>query len=138
MPILRDFGLHPFWDSTNVFDFLCGSPFGRDHFDYFDFRPHDATYEDVFDGFVFYRPLSEHRLVSGIPGMFDDGFEAEAKRRLAVTGRTVDDEDFAAIVAASSEPLIEKYEDLERYEVMIGRWLEGEAATEDADSGPRN
>lgn len=105
------------------FDF-AGSPFGRDSFDYFPFRPHDATYEDVFDGFVFYRPLPEHRLVSGIPGLFDDGFEAEARRRFAVVGRAVADTDFMEMVAAANEPMVESYDELSRYEAVIDRWLE--------------
>jgi hypothetical protein len=105
------------------FDF-AGSPFGEDPFDYFAFRPHSVRYEDVFDGFVFFRPLAEHRLKTGIPGMFDDGFDAEARRRFAITGRTVADADFEAMIANAAEPLVERYDDTEKIEVMISGWLE--------------
>ena len=109
------------------FDF-AGSPFGRDRFDFFPFESSTVRYQDVFEGFVFYRPLSEHRLESGIPGLFDDGFEAEAKRRIAITGRTVEDAAFEALVDASVEPLIELYDRPDEIEAMISRWIDGSPA----------
>lgn len=117
------------------FDF-AGSPFGRDRFDFFPFESSTVRYQDVFDGFVFYRPLSEHRLESGIPGLFDDGFEAEAKRRIAITGRTVDDEAFEALVGASVEPWIELYDRPEEIEAMISRWIDESPAEGTGDSNP--
>jgi len=70
------------------FDFK-GSPFGRDPFDYFPFPiPVTYTYQDVFTGFVFYKPLSEHRMSFGVPDIFDASFAAELVRRCQITGRT--------------------------------------------------
>ncbi len=105
-----------------AFDFAA-SPFGEDSFDYFAFRPHSVTYQDVFTGFVFWRPLDEHRLVSGIPGLFD-GFEEELRRRLAVVGADMSEHDFESLLAASSEPVSEPYDELERLEASIASWLE--------------
>jgi hypothetical protein len=107
------------------FDF-AGSPFGRDAFDYFAFRPHSKAYEDVFTGFVFYRPLTEHYLLSGIPGLFDDGFADEVRRRFALTGRDFDESDLAESVAASATPVRETYDAEERLEAEISAWLLGD------------
>jgi len=70
------------------FDFK-GSPLGDDAFDYFPFPiPVSYTYQDVFTGFVFYKPLSEHRMSFGVPDIFDASFAAELVRRCQITGRT--------------------------------------------------
>jgi hypothetical protein len=70
------------------FDFK-GSPFGYDAFDYFPFPiPVSYTYKDVFTGFVFYKPLSEHRMSFGVPDILDDAFTAELVRRRQITGAT--------------------------------------------------
>jgi len=70
------------------FDFK-GSPLGDDPFDYFPFPiPVSYTYQDVFTGFVFYKPLSEHRMSFGVPGLLDPEFTAELVRRSQITGRT--------------------------------------------------
>jgi ketosteroid isomerase-like protein len=105
-----------------AFDF-AGSPFGDDPFDYFAFRPHSATYSDVFTGFVFWRPLSEHYLQSGVPGLFEDGFADEVRRRLALTGRQLREEALAESIAASDEPVREGYDEPERLEASIAKWL---------------
>jgi hypothetical protein len=105
-----------------AFDFPA-SPFGRDSFDYFSFRPHSVTYQDVFTVFVFWRPLDEHRMVSGIPGLFD-GFEEELRRRLEVVGADISEQDLDSLLAASVEPVSEPYDELERLEGAIAGWLE--------------
>ena len=105
-----------------AFDFAA-SPFGKDPFDYFAFRPHTVTYQDVFTGFIFWRPLDEHRLVSGIPGLFAD-FTDEFHRRLAVVGTELPEQEIEALLTASSKPVSEPYDELERLEASIAAWLE--------------
>jgi hypothetical protein len=65
---------------------LASSPFGGDEFDFFPFRLGRATYEQMFTGFVFYEPLTRHRMVVGIPGLLADGFAATLDARLAIAG----------------------------------------------------
>jgi hypothetical protein len=60
-----------------------GSPFGEDPFDIWPFKQH-FKYKDVFDGFVFYKPVDEHLLVVGIPGIIDSAFAPEILRRYAL------------------------------------------------------
>lgn len=64
------------------FDF-GNSPFGRDTFDIWPMKV-GLTFEDVFDGFVFYLPLEEHKNVVGIPGFVDSSFAQELVRRFAL------------------------------------------------------
>jgi hypothetical protein len=73
------------------FDFR-GSPFGADSFDLYRFDPAIAAlrYEDVFDGFVFFKPIAEHRYVHGAPGLLNEAFVRELRRRFALAvGTTV-------------------------------------------------
>jgi hypothetical protein len=62
---------------------FAGSPFGRDTFDIWPAKV-GFTYEEVFDGFVFYLPLEKHLYVTGMPGLVDDVFAAELVRRYAL------------------------------------------------------
>lgn len=61
------------------FNFL-GSPFGKDQFDAAFFTAPDVCYQDVFTGFVFYKPLEEHYQRNGFPYEFD-GFEDSILKR---------------------------------------------------------
>lgn len=73
------------------FDFK-GSPFGGDSFDLFPFIPEIAAmhYEDMFTGFVFYKPLAEQHWQTGFPGLLDEAFLKEVRRRFKVPeGTTV-------------------------------------------------
>jgi hypothetical protein len=71
------------------FDFR-GSPFGEDAFDYFPFIPHHRCYQDVFTGFVFFKPLEAHRQSFGLPGLIDASFGEEYMRRASITGHRVE------------------------------------------------
>jgi hypothetical protein len=66
------------------FDFT-GSPFGNDSFDYFPV-PSKYRYRDVFTGFIFYRPLDEHKMSMGIPNLFDAAFVDELIARYEIEG----------------------------------------------------
>jgi hypothetical protein len=106
------------------FDF-AGTPFGNDRFDYFTFVQHTKTYADVFNGFVFYRPLEDHLLQWNIPGFVDRAFLPSLKGRIAIAtdfrypfGFTLRDYE-----REYNEPRSVRYPDLERYDQLIGRWL---------------
>jgi len=77
------------------FDFK-GSPLGDDPFDYFPFPiPVSYTYQDVFTGFMFHKPLSEHRMSFGVAGLLDPEFTAELVRRCRIAGGTEPPEELA-------------------------------------------
>jgi hypothetical protein len=72
-----------------AFDFR-GSPLGEDAFDYFPFVPHHLRYQDVFTGFVFFKPLEAHRQSFGLPGLLDASFGEELTRRVSITGDPIE------------------------------------------------
>ena len=103
---------------------LAGSPFGDDDFDYH-FRYSGITYADVFDGFIFYKPLREHRHHYTVPGIFDDAFLAEYPRRLAAAGRGVRTAEEMREYAAELEARrAVPYNDMEGLQAPIDDWLE--------------
>jgi hypothetical protein len=58
-------------DNPNVGFNFGGSPFGNDRFDAAVFRTPSLKYEDVFTGFIFYKPLSDHIVKYGFPFEFE-------------------------------------------------------------------
>ncbi len=89
------------------FDFLS-SPLGEDAFDYFPFIAHQLRYQDIFTGFVFFKPLEAHRHSLGLPGLIDDSFADELKRREAITGD------------ASEGDISQKIKELKEAHVTVG------------------
>ncbi len=66
------------------FDFK-GSPFGKDAFDYAHGKNnHLFTYSDIFTGYVFYRPIRNHKLSTGINGIITKDFYDEFLRRVKI------------------------------------------------------
>ncbi len=97
-----DFDVVPFqdgkWDAAflvagkdNLGFSLRGNAFGRSHFDYWNFTPHNYSYEDVFDGFVYYKQICSQKLIFGIPNFIDSVFLDEVKRRNEITGNSKED-----------------------------------------------
>jgi hypothetical protein len=75
---------------------LRGSPLGDDDFDYFALPfPIGRTYQDVFTGFVFFKPLDEHKMSFGVPGLVDAKYAEEMARRYQVIGENVSAEQIA-------------------------------------------
>lgn len=62
------------------FNFI-NTPFGKDSFDLW--APGNAgfTYQDVFTGFVFYNPIEDQKLITGVPGFLDSAYLDEFFRR---------------------------------------------------------
>ena len=71
------------------FDFT-GSPFGYDKFDLAIKNIPLLTYKDVFTGFIFYKPLSQHFEKTGFPFEFDNFEDIILKRAGTVDQSSVD------------------------------------------------
>lgn len=78
------------WDAAfkflNIDDIgfdLGGTPFGKDHLDIWDVNS-SYTYEDAFDGFVFYKPIEAYNLVSYFDGLIPKEMEEEFFRRFKI------------------------------------------------------
>lgn len=81
-----------YWDAafsisnkTDIgFDFK-NSPFGEDYFDYASGKNNDQfRYKNIFTGFVFYKPLTQHKLSTGVNGIIDSDFYNEFLRRIKI------------------------------------------------------
>ncbi len=60
-----------------------GSPFGKDFFDYYKGKEY-LSYQDVFTGMVFYKPLEKFKCFIGIPGLVTDEYLKELVRRIKI------------------------------------------------------
>lgn len=68
-------------------------------------------YQDVFTGFVFYKPLEEHRLAVGIPGVFDEGFDNVLLERCAIAGRPMQGDEVRSLISELGRVTTYAYED---------------------------
>ena len=115
-------------DPARGFDFR-GSPFGDDPFDYFPFPiPVNFKYRDEFTGFVFYKPLREHKMSFGIPGITTEAFKAELLRRFRDSGNDAPEEDLKSMIERIGSLQVFGYEKEDVFgktdlEGSIGKWL---------------
>lgn len=72
---------------------LKGSPFGKDYYDMVENMitqvleetiEYDLNYQDVFHGFIFYKPFEDLEMRWGIPGIITKDWEEEISRRLSI------------------------------------------------------
>ena len=75
-------------DINNIGFDMNGTPFGNDYFDYFPYVKHNLTYNDAFDGFIYWKHLNEHRIVYGFPEFFNENFVEEYHRRTEIIGKS--------------------------------------------------
>ena len=70
---------------TDAFAFdLKDSPFGKDNFDYFALpwaKENDMQYQDMFNGFIYYKALIDHRASVGFNHLFDPENIAKLQER---------------------------------------------------------
>ena len=70
---------------TDAFAFdLKDSPFGKDHFDYFAVpwaMENGMQYQDMFNGFIYYKALADHRASVGFNHLFDPENVAKLQER---------------------------------------------------------
>ncbi|MFS4467541.1 hypothetical protein [Maribacter sp. 2210JD10-5] len=108
------------------FDF-ADSPFGNDYFDYYPYRASDYRYADIFKGYVFYKPISEFKLVLGYDGLLEDGFKEEYGRRLELFKQyRKNDSTFKLGSVSNSLNSVKEYpiEDLDTIQYLINRRIE--------------
>ena len=108
------------------FDFK-NSPFGSDSFDYFPFQ-HDYTYNDIFVGFVFYKPLEKHVMQYGIPRIFDAEFIEEFTKRHRIKNEKITQKEIDEMIEDLGEIHEYGYDSKEHlgesdYKELIEKWL---------------
>lgn len=66
---------------------MKNSPFGNDRFDDYPYITTRLKWHDVFDHFIFYKPLSEHLISDGMENIIDTEFRKELERRYMIIGK---------------------------------------------------
>lgn len=112
------------------FDFV-ETQFGNDHFDYWDATAHTFQYQDIFNGFVYYKPPREFLLMSGIDGIVNEGFKKEINRRFTIAenskyiskaighGLKAEEE----IIDKVNKTSVKKLNNLDSLKVIENKWL---------------
>ncbi|MDR2936420.1 MAG: hypothetical protein LBU80_03655 [Rikenellaceae bacterium] len=123
-----------YWDylfesggKTDVGFDLADTPFGEAEFDAV---PYDSIqnvrFEDMFTGLIFYRPVQEHRLITGWAGFTTEDFASELKRRIAVfseaQGMDLSEDDINDFLYRNNEEEESRYRNLEQMRQMIDKW----------------
>ncbi|MCX6556733.1 MAG: hypothetical protein NTW95_04790 [Candidatus Aminicenantes bacterium] len=104
------------------FDFK-GNPFGADYFDLFPYEKHNLTYQEVFTGFIFYKPLKEHKYLWGNPKFFADGYDKIILDRQTISGYPVAPDKVNEFIK-ENETLVENtYENITDMMLKINQWL---------------
>ena len=80
---------------------FAGSPFGNDKFDAAFFNTPSLTYKDIFTGFIFYKPLTEHIKKNGFPYEFENFEDSILRREAYVNNSQV--ETFKRIIAFNKQ-----------------------------------
>lgn len=75
-----------FTKTDNIGFDLKNSPFGNSKFDLYNFGGdyEKVNFDYVFDGMIFYKPVAEMNLVTGIPNVYPKEFEKQFYERLAL------------------------------------------------------
>ena len=105
------------------FDFK-GSPFGSEPFDYFPYQK-DYCYNDIFTGYVFYKPLEMHVLQYGVPGIFNEAFKKEFIRRQRIKNDKTSTEEIKEMIKDFGRIKSFGYDQLGEsdYKELIRKWL---------------
>jgi hypothetical protein len=102
---------------------LKGNAFGTDYFDYFPFFKHTYKYQDVFTGFIFYKPLKEHKFLSGTPKLFADGYDKIILERMAIIGSPVAPDKVKDFIERNQTLIENTYENIADMMLKINQWL---------------
>ena len=75
-----------FTQTDNVGFDLKNTPFGNSTFDLYNFGSdyEKVNFDYIFDGMIFYKPVSEMKLVTGIPNVYPKDFEKQFYERMAI------------------------------------------------------
>ncbi|MDR0604233.1 MAG: hypothetical protein LBG80_08040 [Bacteroidales bacterium] len=112
-----------FVGNKNVGFDMKNTPFGETKFDMYIFEGNNyesVNFDFIFDGFVFYEPIENFEMISGIPGIFTDkAFVTEFYRRLSMM-KGVEENNY---IEEFNFKKINKKSNLDKYKDLINRWL---------------
>lgn len=121
-----------FTGNKNIGFDMKDTPFGKTKFDMYNFGGNayeTVSFEYIFDGMVFYKPIESFELVVGIPGIFDDKeFVTEFYRRTSMEeGTTIEEsmssEETRNYIDNWNVKKTNKINNLDKFNDMINIWL---------------
>ncbi len=110
---------------------LKNTPFGNSKFDLYNFGGNgyeEVNFDYIFDGMIFYKPVSQMNLVIGIPNIYPKKYEKQFFERCALTDGTSYEEsvknnqDFLKEVNTKKESKLPEVE-LQKIKEQINYWL---------------
>jgi hypothetical protein len=124
------------WDATfkylnidNIGFSFFDTKFGNDTLDIWPYFQDTLKYEDIFDGFLFYKPLNQHILIDGIPNLMTTEFAEEFERRTVIVQSVWNYEDSGVKSNIKEEVDYLKdtsmyyYENIDKKMKIINNWL---------------
>jgi hypothetical protein len=106
---------------------LAGTPFGADSFDHYDPPVEGVKWQNIYTGFIFYKPIEEWVTIMGFPsasGVIDEAFIPEFKRRIFLDNdSTWTFDDFMKYYTLRIMPHWEKNTPKDSVDVYINSWL---------------
>jgi hypothetical protein len=124
-----------YWDylfetsnKTDVGFDLVGTPFGDAEFDVIPRDPirQHPRFEEMFTGLVFFKPVGEHRLITGWRGFTSPDFAEELRRRIAILSEVEDmglsDDEINDVLYRNDREKEDRYWNLEQLQQMINQW----------------
>jgi hypothetical protein len=121
-----------YWDylferagKTDVGFDLAGTPFGKADFDAIPRSPVvNFTFEEMFTGLLFYKPIQEHRAITGWAGYTTEDFVPELRRRITIFAEAeemdLSDEEIEDFVYRNNTEKEDRYSP--KFREMIDRW----------------
>jgi hypothetical protein len=106
---------------------LKNTPFGKTKFDMYNFGGNayeSVNFDFIFDGFVFYEPIENWEIITGIPEIFyDEKFVQEFYRR-GLMFKGVSEEELKSYIKDWNVKKINAEVDWREYKDVINKWLE--------------
>jgi hypothetical protein len=114
-------------EMTDVGFNLKDSPFGSEDFDVI--PPDSVTrylYKDMFTGLLFYRPIQEHKLITGWRGFVSDEFIPELRRRTNIFNEAMElgmsKEEIEAILLENNTEKTAHYNNIAKLRMEVDQW----------------
>jgi hypothetical protein len=82
-----------------------------------------VAYQEVFTGFIFHKPLKEHKFLWGTPKLFADGYDKIILDRLVMAGYPVAPDKVNEFLKRNETLVENTYENITDLILKINQWL---------------
>ncbi len=117
--------------TQNVGFTLKNSPFGLSVFDAIpkDYTVNNYSFQDMFTGLIYYKPLRDHKLISGWDEFTTEDFVPELRRRIEIFSKGMEmglsEDDINEQLFKNNTETISRYPNIEDINEKIDKWNNG-------------